>query len=72
VTPSLENKIIKYYKEYKRSPWRFFENFYGVKFDIFQKIYLFCYSYLPKKKIIWYIFKNRIIIIRNKKHERNK
>jgi hypothetical protein len=47
-----ENRIIKYYNEYKRKPWKFFEGAYGMRFNIFQKIYLFCYAYLIRKKII--------------------
>ena len=48
-----ENRIIEYYKKYKRKPWKSFEEAYGMKFSIFQKIYLFCYTYLIRKRIIW-------------------
>ena len=48
-----EDRMIEYYKEYKRKPWKSFENAYGMKFNIFQKIYLFCFAYLIRKKIIW-------------------
>lgn len=47
-----ENRIIEYYKEYKCKPWKSFEDAYGMKFNIFQKIYLFCFAYLIRKKII--------------------
>jgi len=48
-----EDRMIEYCREYKRKPWKSFEDAYGMKFSIFQKIFLFCYAYLIRKKIIW-------------------
>ena len=48
-----EDRIRDYCKEYKRKPWKSFEDAYDMKFNIFQKIYLFCFAYLIKNKIIW-------------------
>jgi hypothetical protein len=47
-----EDKITEYYKAYNRKPWKSFEDAYGIEFNIFQKVYLFCLNYLIRKKII--------------------
>lgn len=44
-----KSRLIEYYKECGRKPWKPFEDAYGMKFGIFQKAYLFCLNYLIGK-----------------------
>jgi len=47
-----EDRMIEYCREYRRKPWKSFEDAYRMKFNIFQKLYLFCLFYLVRKNIV--------------------